>query len=53
MATGSGLVSLRHDRALKNVHGKPSHALTAVPMSSVPTSMDRSGVSPATMSAMY
>ena len=39
--------------ALKKVHGKPSQAPTAVPMSSVPTSIDRSGVSPATMSAMY
>ena len=48
MPTGSGLVSSRQDRVLKNVHGKPSQAPTAVPMSSVPTSIERSGVSPAT-----
>ena len=53
MATGSGLVSSRHESVLKNVHGKPSHAPTAVPMSSVPSSIERSGVSPATASAMY
>src|SRR5436190_1858020 len=53
MLTGSGLVSVRQARVLKNVHGKPSQAPTAVPVSSVPTSMDCSGVSPATMSTMY
>ena len=46
-------VSSRHDSVLKNVQGKPSQAPTAVPMSSVPTSIERSGVSPATLSAMY
>jgi hypothetical protein len=51
--TGSGLTSSRHDSVLKKVHGKPSHAPAAVPMSSVPTSMERSGVSSATLSAMY
>jgi hypothetical protein len=53
MPTGSGLVSSRHESALKKVQGKPSQAPTAVPMSSVPTSMERRGVSPATLSAMY
>src|SRR5262247_2647354 len=53
MPTGSGLVSERHASVLKNVHGKPSHAPTAVPMSSVPSSIERSGVSPATQSALY
>jgi hypothetical protein len=37
---------------LKKVHGKPSHAPAEVPMSSVPTSSERSGVSSATLSAM-
>ena len=49
---GSGLTSSRHDSVLKNVHGKPSQAPAAVPMSSVPTSTERIGVSPATASAM-
>ena len=53
MPTGSGLVSSRHASVLKNVQGKPSQAPAEVPMSSVPTSIDRSGVSPATLSAMY
>ncbi len=53
MPTGSGLVSSRQDSVLKKVQGKPSQAPTAVPMSSVPTSIDRSGVSSATWSAMY
>ena len=53
MPTGSGLVSSRQESALKKVQGKPSQAPTAVPMSSVPTSIERSGVSPATLSAMY
>ena len=53
MPIGSGLKSSRHDRALKKVQGKPSQAPAAVPMSSVPTSIERSGVSPATTSAMY
>ena len=52
MPIGSGLKSSRHERALKKVHGKPSQAPTAVPMSSVPTSIDRSGVSSATASAI-
>ena len=46
--TGSGLESSRHAIVLKNVQENPSQAPTAVPMSSVPTSIDRSGVSPAT-----
>ena len=53
MPIGSGLKSSRHESALKKVQGKPSQAPTAVPMSSVPTSIERSGVSSATMSAMY
>ena len=53
MDTGSGLVSSRQESALKKVHGNPSQAPTAVPMSSVPTSIERSGVSSATLSAMY
>jgi hypothetical protein len=53
MPIGSGLTSSNHESALKKVQGKPSHAPTAVPMSSVPTSIERSGVSPATTSAMY
>ena len=53
MPTGSGLVSSRQASASKNVQANPSQAPTAVPMSSVPTSMERSGVSPATLSAMY
>ena len=53
MPIGSGLKSSRQERALKNVQGNPSQAPTAVPMSSVPTSIERSGVSPATTSAMY
>ena len=46
MPTGSGLVSSRQESALKKVQGNPSQAPTAVPMSSVPTSIERSGVSP-------
>ena len=53
MPIGSGLVSSRHESVLKKVQGKPSQAPTAVPMSSVPSSIERSGVSPATASAMY
>jgi hypothetical protein len=34
------------------VQGNPSQAPVAVPMSSVPTSIERSGVSPAMASAM-
>ena len=53
MDTGSGLVSSRQESALKKVQGNPSQVPTAVPMSSVPTSIERSGVSRATLSAMY
>ena len=53
MPIGSGLLSSRHESVLKNVQGNPSQAPTAVPMSSVPSSTERSGVSPATASAMY
>jgi hypothetical protein len=51
--TGSGRVSSRHASVSNIVHGKPSQAPAEVPMSSVPTSIDRIGVSPATLSAMY
>ena len=51
--TGSGRSSSRHASVSKIVHGNPSQAPAAVPMSSVPTSIDRSGVSPPTVSAMY
>ena len=51
--TGSGRVSSRQASVSNMVHGKPSQAPAAVPMSSVPTSIDRIGVSPATLSAMY
>ena len=53
MPTGSGVVLSSQDSELKNVHGKPSQAPAEVPMSSVPTSIDRSGVSPATLSAIH
>ena len=53
MEMGSGSVSVLHASVSKNVQGNPSQAPVAVPMSSVPTSIDRSGVSPATASAMY
>jgi hypothetical protein len=51
--TGNGRVSSRQASVSKIVQGNPSHAPAAVPMSSVPTSIERSGASPPTWSAMY
>ena len=53
ISTGSGEVSVFHARLLKYTHANPSHAPIDVPISSVPTSSEGSGVSWLMRSAMY